>query len=132
MPATLARVRTAKAFLHSVHQTDITLSQGYVDKLNAAIADANGALDGMSLTEVVQAVGTAAVPESVATKVQQNGGGHWNHSLFWKIMKPPLADVTVPNGNLAKAICDEFGSYDTFKVINDISCFSKIQGHFCQ
>jgi len=48
-----------------------------------------------------------------STKVRNNGGGHYNHELFWKTMAPSGADK--PSGTLASAIDSSFGSFDTFK-----------------
>jgi Fe-Mn family superoxide dismutase len=57
--------------------------------------------------------GIKSVPESVRTAVRNNGGGHWNHSLFWQIMKPNASGE--PTGKLADAISKAFGSFDVFK-----------------
>jgi Fe-Mn family superoxide dismutase len=53
------------------------------------------------------------VPEAIKTAVRNNGGGHWNHTLFWEIMAPKAGGA--PVGNLAKAINAKFGSFDVFK-----------------
>ena len=55
----------------------------------------------------------SAVPESVRTAVRNNGGGHFNHSLFWQMMKKGGGGE--PTGDLAKAIDTAFGSFTTFK-----------------
>src|SRR4029079_5651515 len=55
----------------------------------------------------------AAVPENIRTAVRNNGGGHWNHAMFWKIMGPGKGGA--PVGNLASAITAAFGSFDTLK-----------------
>ena len=56
--------------------------------------------------------GIGTVPEAVRTAVRNNGGGHWNHSMFWEIMSPGGGE---PTGALADAIQDSFGGLDKFK-----------------
>ena len=80
---------------------------GYVRKLNAALE--GHALAGKDLMEIVSSVSDAASD----TGVRNNGGGHFNHSLFWKVMKPGGGDA--PEGKLGEAISSAFGSYETFK-----------------
>jgi Fe-Mn family superoxide dismutase len=53
------------------------------------------------------------VPEAIRTAVRNNGGGHANHSLFWKTMGPKKGGA--PKGGLADAINSKFGSFDKFK-----------------
>ena len=53
------------------------------------------------------------VPDNIRTAVQNNGGGHSNHSMFWTIMKPNGGGE--PTGELASAIQQTFGSFDAFK-----------------
>ena len=84
--------------------------QAYINNLNAAIEKAPE-LAGKSLDELVS--GIAAVPESVRTAVRNNGGGHWNHSMFWKWMAPNAGGQ--PTGSVAKAIDESFGGFDKFK-----------------
>jgi Fe-Mn family superoxide dismutase len=83
----------------------------YVTNLNNALGSAPE-LEGKSLEELL-ANGCAAVPEGIRTAVRNNGGGHYNHSLFWTIMGP--AGSGSPIGNLAQAINGAFGSVDDFK-----------------
>lgn len=78
---------------------------GYVTKLNNAI-DGTPQAD-MSLEELMKNVG------SLSTGVRNNGGGHFNHSLFWSVMSPDGGGN--PSGELATAIDKSFGSFDTFK-----------------
>src|SRR6266581_8636094 len=82
----------------------------YVTNLNAAIEKAPE-LAGKSLDDLVKGIGS--VPEAVRTAVRNNGGGHLNHSMFWQIMKPNGGGE--PTGELASAIQQTFGSFDTFK-----------------
>jgi Fe-Mn family superoxide dismutase len=79
--------------------------QAYVDNLNKAIAGTPN--ENKSLEELVKIAG------SISPAVRNNGGGHWNHSFFWEILGPNAGGQ--PTGNLANAINDVFGSFDTFK-----------------
>jgi Fe-Mn family superoxide dismutase len=83
----------------------------YVTNLNKALESAPD-LANKSLEELL-ANNCAAVPENIRTAVRNNGGGHWNHSMFWKIMGPNGGGS--PVGNVAKAINGAFGSFDDFK-----------------
>jgi Fe-Mn family superoxide dismutase len=84
--------------------------QGYVDKLNAALQEHPELLE-KPVEELVSQLHT--LPESVMTAVQNNGGGHANHSLFWTILSP--TPKTAPEGALADAITEKFGSLEDFK-----------------
>jgi superoxide dismutase, Fe-Mn family len=84
--------------------------QAYVTNLNAAIEKAPE-LQGKSLEDLLKNVGSA--PEAVRTAVRNNGGGHWNHSLFWQLMAPKAGGE--PSGALADAIKGAFGGFDKFK-----------------
>ena len=83
----------------------------YVTNLNKALESAPS-LAGRSLEELL-ANNCAIVPENIRTAVRNNGGGHWNHSMFWKIMGPNGGGA--PTGNVAQAINKAFGSFDDFK-----------------
>jgi Fe-Mn family superoxide dismutase len=83
----------------------------YVTNLNKALESAPE-LASKSLEELL-ANNCAAVPEAIRTAVRNNGGGHWNHSMFWQIMGPGKGGE--PVGSLASAIKGAFGSFDTFK-----------------
>jgi Fe-Mn family superoxide dismutase len=76
----------------------------YVTNLNAAIAGTD--LESKSLEELMKVAGSN-------TAVRNNGGGHWNHSLFWEIISPTGGGL--PTGELAAAIDAKFGSFDAFK-----------------
>lgn len=78
---------------------------GYVSKLNAAIEGTN--LDGKPIEEIMKAVGKSSAA------VRNNGGGHFNHALFWTIMAPQGGGS--PKGDLSAAINKKFGSIDKFK-----------------
>jgi len=82
----------------------------YVTNLNKALESAPE-LAGKSLEELL-AHNLASVPEGIRTAVRNNGGGHWNHSLFWKLLGPGGGQ---PSGALAADITATFGSFDTFK-----------------
>jgi len=83
---------------------------GYVANLNKAVSgDAD--LAKTSLEELLRQLDD--VPQGVRTAVRNNGGGHYNHSLFWQSMKKGGGGQ--PKGALAKAIEKNFGSFDKFK-----------------
>src|ERR1043165_9986278 len=83
----------------------------YVTNLNKALESAPALAD-KSIEELL-ANNCAIVPENIRTAVRNNGGGHWNHSMFWKIMGPGKGGA--PTGNVASAIVGGFGSFDAFK-----------------
>ena len=76
----------------------------YIAKLNAAVSGSE--MEGKSLEELIK--NHTNVPA-----VRNNGGGHWNHSLFWTVMSP--SGGSTPSGSLAAAIDDAFGSFEKFK-----------------
>ncbi len=81
----------------------------YVTNLNGAVEGTD--LESLSIDELVKNLDR--VPEDKRTAVRNNGGGHWNHSFFWKIMGPNGGGQ--PTGELAQAINDAFGSFDAMK-----------------
>src|SRR5205085_12525515 len=83
----------------------------YVTNLNKALESAP-ALASKSIEELL-ANNCAIVPENIRTAVRNNGGGHWNHSMFWQIMAPKAGGE--PTGALADAIKSAFGDFATFK-----------------
>jgi superoxide dismutase, Fe-Mn family len=83
--------------------------QAYVDKANAALEGTD--LDGKPIEEVLKDL--SQVPEDKRGAVRNNGGGHYNHSLFWEAMGPGKGGA--PSGDLASAIDEAFGSFDSFK-----------------
>ena len=84
--------------------------QAYVTNLNAAL-DKHPELHAKSLDELVK--GVASLPEDIRTAVRNNGGGHWNHSMFWTLMAPNAGGA--PTGAVADGINAAFGSFDKFK-----------------
>ncbi len=83
---------------------------GYVSKLNAALEKAP-ALQGKRVEEILRSLD--GVPEEVRTAVRNNGGGHLNHSLFWKLMAPKAGGK--PEGELLQELEKTFGSFERFK-----------------
>lgn len=79
--------------------------QGYTSKLNAAIEGTN--LDGKSIEDILSNL------DKSNGAVRNNGGGFFNHSLFWEIMSPEGGGT--PTGELATAIDSAFGSFEKFK-----------------
>jgi superoxide dismutase, Fe-Mn family len=84
--------------------------QTYVNNLNAALEKAPE-LQGKSLDDLMRSVNS--VPEAVRTAVRNNGGGHWNHSLFWRIMGPNAGGE--PSGAVGDAIRSSFGDFAKFR-----------------
>jgi Fe-Mn family superoxide dismutase len=84
--------------------------QTYVNNLNAAIEKAPE-LASRSLDDLMRNVNT--LPEAVRTPIRNNGGGHWNHSMFWQIMAPKTGGE--PSGNLGAAIKSAFGDFAKFR-----------------
>jgi superoxide dismutase, Fe-Mn family len=82
----------------------------YVTNLNAAL-ESQPALQSKSIDALIGDL--SAVPEAARTAVRNNGGGHWNHTLFWELMTPGGAKE--PDGSLAKAIDGSFGGLAQFK-----------------
>lgn len=86
---------------------------GYTNKLNAAIEGTD--LAGKSIDDILHSL------DLNNTAVRNNGGGYYNHSLFWECMSPNGGGE--PSGDLAAAINDAYGSFDAFK-----TAFSKAAG----
>jgi Fe-Mn family superoxide dismutase len=89
---------------HSKHHN------AYVSNLNAAL-EKHPELNGKSLSDLVSAL--EDVPGDIRTAVRNNGGGHFNHSLFWSVMSPDGGGE--PQGDLADAISQAFGDFSSFK-----------------
>jgi Fe-Mn family superoxide dismutase len=83
--------------------------QAYVDKANAALAGTP--LESAAVEDVLKDLG--AVPEDKRKAVRNNGGGHYNHSLFWESMAANGGGE--PDGALADAIASTFGSFSDFQ-----------------
>ena len=84
--------------------------QAYINNLNAAI-EKHADLANKSVEDLLKDLN--AVPEDIRTAVRNNGGGHWNHSMFWQIMSPKGGGE--PSGALVDAIKKAFGDFKTFK-----------------
>jgi superoxide dismutase, Fe-Mn family len=82
----------------------------YVTNLNAALAG-NAELEAQSIDNLCSNINS--VPENIRAAVRNNGGGHYNHTLFWNIMAPNAGGT--PDGALGAAIGATFGSFDDFK-----------------
>ncbi|MGI4777171.1 MAG: superoxide dismutase [Janthinobacterium lividum] len=83
--------------------------QTYINNLNAALEGTEHA--GKPIEELI--AGVESLPEKLRAPVRNNGGGHANHSLFWKVMSPQGGGA--PNGELAAAIDADLGGLDAFK-----------------
>jgi Fe-Mn family superoxide dismutase len=84
--------------------------KAYVDNLNKALAG-NVVLEAKSLDALIADL--ASVPDNIRGPVRNNGGGHWNHSFFWKLMAPKAGGA--PSGKLADTINAAFGSFADFQ-----------------
>jgi superoxide dismutase, Fe-Mn family len=82
----------------------------YVTNLNKAL-EGHADLEALSIDQLLAQLDR--VPENIRTAVRNNGGGHWNHSMFWKIMRKGGGGE--PKGPLADAIKSTFGSFADFK-----------------
>ena len=82
----------------------------YVSKLNAAI-EGHGDLQVKSIEDLLKSLNR--LPDNIRTAVRNNGGGHYNHTLFWGIMGPGKGGK--PTGKLSEAIDEEFGSFENFR-----------------
>ena len=83
--------------------------QAYVDKLNAAI-EKYPELQGKTVEELLRGLDT--IPEDIRTAVRNNGGGHYNHCLFWLWLSPHGGGK--PEGDLYDAIVGRYGSFEVF------------------
>src|SRR5260370_27488492 len=83
---------------------------GYVKNLNAALEKYPN-LQSKSAEDLLRDL--SSVPEDIRTAVRNNGGGHVNHTMFWKIMKPKGEGD--PSGPIADAIKKAFGNFNDFK-----------------
>lgn len=85
----------------------------YVSKLNDALAGHDD-WAAKSIEEILQSLDQ--LPEDIRTAVRNNGGGHYNHSLFWASLKPnPESGANFPTGALSTAIEEKFGSFEKFQ-----------------
>jgi Fe-Mn family superoxide dismutase len=84
--------------------------QAYITNLNNAIAG-KAELESQDIISLCKNINT--IPEDIRNAVRNNGGGHFNHSLFWEIMAPNAGGT--PTGALADAIQSSFGTFDAFK-----------------
>ena len=82
----------------------------YVTNLNKAL-EGHADLQSLSIDQLLKSLDK--VPENIRAAVRNNGGGHWNHSMFWKLMKKGGGGE--PKGALADAIKSSFGSFADFK-----------------
>ncbi|KXK10080.1 MAG: Superoxide dismutase (Mn) [Microgenomates bacterium OLB23] len=81
----------------------------YVTNLNAAL-EGYDEFSSLTIEDLIMRIDS--VPESIRTTVRNNGGGHYNHSLFWQLMSPQGGGE--PNGMLLGALTSSFGSFQNF------------------
>jgi superoxide dismutase, Fe-Mn family len=99
----------------SIDKTTMEIHHGkhhnaYVTNLNKAIAG-NATLEAKSIDALIRDL--ASVPDNIRGPVRNNGGGHFNHSMFWQLMAPKAGGA--PSGAVAAEINSTFGSFDAFK-----------------
>ena len=82
----------------------------YVNNLNTAL-ESQPDLQSKSIEELIRDLNS--LPEAVRTPVRNNGGGHFNHSIFWTLMAPNAGGE--PTGAIAQVINDTFGGFENFK-----------------
>ncbi len=82
----------------------------YVNNLNKAL-EGKPELESKTLEQLISKI--SDIPEAIRGAVRNNGGGHWNHAMFWNILSAKGGGK--PNGELALAIDRDFGSFDSFK-----------------
>ena len=117
MPFTLPALPYATDFLEpAIDKLTMEIHHGkhhnaYVTNLNKALESAPE-LAGKTIEEIL-ANNLAIVPDAIKAAVRNNGGGHYNHSLFWTLMTAPGGPG--PSGALAADIAATFGSFDAFK-----------------
>ncbi|CAL8463013.1 g2547 [Coccomyxa elongata] len=87
--------------------------QTYVNNVKGAL-ERFPELKDLGLVDINKAVGTEKIPQEIATVIRNNGGGHYNHSFFWKVMGKP-GDNNGPSSDLKAAIDSSFGSLDELK-----------------
>lgn len=85
----------------------------YVNNVNAALAKFPE-FQSTGIIDLNKAVGANTLPTDIATAIRNNGGGHYNHSFFWKVMTNP-SSTNGPSAALKEAIDSSFGSLDEFK-----------------
>lgn len=86
--------------------------QAYVDNLNKAL-EKYPDLQNKTIEEIITSLDE--VPEDVRTTVRNNGGGHYNHSMFWEMMAPKKGTGQNPSGTLLDKIQHSFGDMKTFQ-----------------
>jgi Fe-Mn family superoxide dismutase len=117
MPFTLPKLPYADDALEPKISAEImklhhgTHHQAYVNNLNKAVADKPD-LAKMSVEDLLRA--PDKLPMDVRQAIINNGGGHYNHTMFWEIMAKPK-DGNKATGDVAKAIDEAFGSFDKFQ-----------------
>jgi len=84
--------------------------QAYVNNLNAAL-EGHSDLASKSIEDLIHNINS--LPDSIRTAVRNNGGGHWNHSFFWNLLKPNAGGS--PSGKVAELIQRDFGSFEAMK-----------------
>lgn len=100
---------------------------GYVKKLNTALEALGDQISGHTLPQLLGSL--ISIPDAQRTAVRNNGGGHYNHSLFWRVLSPDGGGE--PGGALSKAILGKFGSVDAFETLFSEAAISVFGSGWC-
>lgn len=85
--------------------------QAYVNKLNETLVNIKDVIGEKSMEDVFAELSTLKISDAAKSSIRNNGGGHWNHSFFWKLLKKN----TLAQGKLVENINRDFGSMEAFK-----------------
>lgn len=85
-----------------------------MNNLNNALVNHTN-LQSLSLEELNAQVGQNILPQDIETAIRNNGGGHFNHAFFWKVMSSPGSGASGPSTELKSDLESAFGSVDSFK-----------------
>ena len=100
---------------------------GYVTKLNAALESLSESGGHRTLPALLANLST--IPDAQRTAIRNNGGGHYNHSLFWRVLAPDAGGE--PSGDLAKAIAEQFGDFGNFQKLFSEATMSVFGSGWC-
>jgi Fe-Mn family superoxide dismutase len=95
--------------------------QAYVNKLNETVVNHQDQIGGKSLETLFSEFDSLKIPEAAKNHLRNSGGGHWNHTFFWKLLKKN----TLAKGKLVEGISRDFGSMEAFKELFEKASLSQ-------